>query len=215
MKSIADGLPAEIAAQIHPDWRKNESHYWEVRDSLLDQYEGSWIAFSRGRVIAADRRPMVVYQCAHESGEPPFVTCVGREQEGIRMRRSTFAYDTDYDGEALPVLNVEFRTSSGGAGVLLDHVIADTGVDATALPWAGCQTLQLNPQDGTPAVMRGVADGVSDTLGFFVWAYLDGREFACQVHVDFSGTERLLGRDVLNSFDVLFRGPSREVVINP
>jgi hypothetical protein len=31
----------------------------------------------------------------------------------------------------------------------------------------------------------------------------------------FAGDERILGRDVLNQIDVLFRGPNREVVINP
>jgi hypothetical protein len=38
MKSLADGLPAEIARQVHPDWRKNEAAYWAVRDQLLAQY---------------------------------------------------------------------------------------------------------------------------------------------------------------------------------
>ena len=34
-------------------------------------------------------------------------------------------------------------------------------------------------------------------------------------NADFGGSERILGRDVLNSLDVLFRGPSGEVVVNP
>ena len=38
MKSLADGLPPEIAQQVHLDWRKNEADYWELRESLLDQY---------------------------------------------------------------------------------------------------------------------------------------------------------------------------------
>ena len=39
--------------------------------------------------------------------------------------------------------------------------------------------------------------------------------FPCRLQADFGGTERILGRDVLNRLDVLFRGPAREVVINP
>jgi hypothetical protein len=35
------------------------------------------------------------------------------------------------------------------------------------------------------------------------------------LQADFSGNERILGRDVLNRMDVLFRGPSGEVVVNP
>lgn len=42
MKTIADQLPPEIAQQIHPDRRKNETEYWAVRDQLLQQYQGQW-----------------------------------------------------------------------------------------------------------------------------------------------------------------------------
>ena len=30
MRSIIEGLPPEIASQIHPDWRRNEADYWAV-----------------------------------------------------------------------------------------------------------------------------------------------------------------------------------------
>lgn len=32
---------------------------------------------------------------------------------------------------------------------------------------------------------------------------------------DFTGRERIVGRDVLNALDILFRGTAREVIINP
>src|SRR2546421_300874 len=51
MKSLADGLPPEIARQIHPDWRKNEAAYWAVRDQLLKQYQGQWIGFADGAAL--------------------------------------------------------------------------------------------------------------------------------------------------------------------
>ena len=41
------------------------------------------------------------------------------------------------------------------------------------------------------------------------------RAVASRLQADFTGYERLLGRDVLNRIDVLFRGPAQEVVINP
>ena len=98
---------------------------------------------------------------------------------------------------------------------MINHVIADTGADTSVLPWADCQQLQLDPNQGAPGLMWGVAGGSATTLGFLVWAYLDGNEYPCQLHADFVGSERILGRDVLNSLDVLFRGPSGEVVVNP
>ena len=215
MKSLADGLPTDIARQIHPDWRKNEAAYWAVRDQLLGRYEGQWIGFADGVVVASGSRPVVVFHAAHQAAEHPYVICVGRENEPYRMRRANFAYDTSYPGEALPVIRVEFRRVSGVAGLVLDAVIADTGADTSALPWADCQQMHLNPAQGVPGLMSGVAGGSATTLGFLVWALLDGNEYQCQLHADFMGNERILGRDVLNSLDVLFHGPSGEVVVNP
>ena len=138
MKSIADQLPPEIARQIHPDRRKNEAEYWAVRDQLLNQYQGQWIGFADGQVIASGSSPVTVFHAAEASGQHPFFICVGREDEPCRMRRSSFAYDASYPGEPLPILSVEFRPVSGSPGAVLDRVIADTGADASALPWADC-----------------------------------------------------------------------------
>ena len=92
MKSLADGLPPEIARQIHPDWRKNEAASWVVRDQLLERYQSQWIGFADGVVVASGTSPVVVFHAAEASGHHPFVTCVGREDEPCRMRRASFAY---------------------------------------------------------------------------------------------------------------------------
>ena len=102
MKSLADQLPPELAQKIHPDWRKNEAGYWAVRDRLLGQYQGQWIGFADGTVIASGASPVEVLHAAQQSGKHPFVICVGREDKPTRMRRAAFAYDTTYPGEALP-----------------------------------------------------------------------------------------------------------------
>ena len=136
MKSLADDLPPDIAAQIDPDWRNNEAGYWAVRDQLLPQYQDQWIAFADGAVITSGTSPVAVFHAAEATGRNPFVVCVGHEDEPVRMRRASFAYDGTYPGEPLPILALEFRPVSGSRGVVLDRVIADTGADASALPWA-------------------------------------------------------------------------------
>src|SRR5438552_568860 len=171
MKSLADQLPPELARQIPPEWRKNEAGYWAVRDQLLVQYRGQWIGFADGVVIASGTSPVAVFHAAEESGRHPFVTCVGREDEPTRMRRVRFAYDASYPGEPLPILALELRQASGMPGVVLDRFIADTGADASALPWADCQQLQLNPAQGRPGWMNGVAGGSAPTLLFRVWVF--------------------------------------------
>lgn len=215
MKSIADQLPPEIAQQIHPDRRKNEAEYWSVRDQLLDQYRGQWIGFAEGRVIASGASPVTVFHAAEATGLHPFFICVGREEEPCRIRRAAFPYDASYPAEALPVITVEFRQASGSPGVVLDRLIPDTGADASVLPWADCRRLRLDPSLGSQGLISGVAGSSAGTLGFQVWAHLDGQDYPCRLQADFVGSERILGRDVLNRLDILFRGPAGEVVVNP
>jgi len=212
MNSIADRLPPEIARQIHPDRRKNETEYWAARDRLLAQYEGQWIGFADGAVIASGKSPVEVFHAAEASGQHPFFICVGREEEPCRIRRITFPYDGDYAGEALPVIRVEFRQAGGLRSIVLDRVIPDTGADASVLPWADCQELQLAPELGVPGLIGGVAGGSAATLAFQIWAQIDGQVYPCRLQADFIGCERILGRDVLNRLDILFRGV---VVVNP
>ena len=66
-----------------------------------------------------------------------------------------------------------------------------------------------------PSVITGVAGGRAATVGFLIWVWLDGQEYPCQLQGDFAGQERILGRDVLNRLEVLFRGPVGQVVFNP
>ncbi|MBV9125423.1 MAG: hypothetical protein JO112_18865 [Planctomycetes bacterium] len=215
MKSIADQLPPEIARQIHPDRRKNETAYWAVRDQLLARYRGQWIGFADGQVIASGTSPVTVFHAAEASGRHPFFICVGLEDEPCRIRRVTSRYDSGYPGEALPVISVEFRQASKSPGIALDHVILDTGADASVLPWGDCQLLKLTPSSGMQGLISGVTGAATATLAFQVWTWLDGQEYPCRLQADFVGRERILGRDVLNRLEILFRGPAGEVVVNP
>jgi hypothetical protein len=115
----------------------------------------------------------------------------------------------------LPVLTVEFRKQPGATGVILDRVIADTGAGASALPWSDCERLDLDPKDGVPGLMGGVGATIVATVVFPAWSHLDGATYPCRLQADFTGHERILGRDVLNRLEILFRGPAREVVVNP
>jgi hypothetical protein len=215
MRSLIEGLPVEIARQISPDWRKNEADYWRKREDLLPQYQGQWIGFADGKVIASGPSPVQVLHAAKESAAHPFVTCVGREREPCHMRRAVFPNDDSYPGEPLPVISAEFRKYPDPPSVNMDHVIADTGADASALPWPDCQRLQLDPADAIPGLMGGVGGSSVPTIVFRAWVHLDRKSCPCRLQADFHGNERILGRDVLNRMDVISRGPSATVIVNP
>ena len=85
MKSLADLLPPEIAAQLHPDLLKNEAAYWKVRDQLLPQYQGQWIGLADGVVVASGRSGVKVLHEAQQPGRHPHVTRVGYEYEPDRF----------------------------------------------------------------------------------------------------------------------------------
>ena len=214
-RSLVEGLPPEIAKRIHPDWQKNEAGYWAQRGTLLAQYADQWIGFAEGRVIVSGTSPVEVFHTAQASGKHPFVTRVGHEHEPNRMRRASFHYDPSYPNEPLPVLTTEFRKQSGSPGLILDRVIPDTGAGASAIPWSDCEQLTLDPADGTPGLMGGLGDTAVPTIIFQTWVHLDGRDYPCRLQADFTGHERIVGRDVLNALDILFRGMAREVIINP
>jgi hypothetical protein len=88
MKSLLEGLPPEIAGQVHPQWQANESAYWAVRDRLMTTHCGQWIAFADGKIVAAGASPVEVFAQRQQSGRHPFIACVGREDEPSRMRRA-------------------------------------------------------------------------------------------------------------------------------
>lgn len=90
MKSLADQLPPELAAVIHPEWRKNEVDSWTTREQLLKDYRDKWVGFAKGGVIASGVSPVQVMEAAQQCGKHPFVVCVGREEEPFQMRRASF-----------------------------------------------------------------------------------------------------------------------------
>ena len=85
----------------------------------------------------------------------------------------------------------------------------------SVLPWLDCQQLHLDPAMGIAGLMAGIGGAGSATIGFAAWVWLDGQEYPCQLQADFAGRERILGRDVLNRLNILFRGPVGEVIVNP
>jgi hypothetical protein len=88
MKSLADGLPPEMAKQLHPDWRKNEADYWAVREQLLTRYRDQWVGFADGHVIVAGTNPAEVFDAVLQSDRHPFFAKVGREHEPLFRMRS-------------------------------------------------------------------------------------------------------------------------------
>jgi len=105
LRTATTNLPPEQQRRLHPDFLANEADYLRLRDSLLSQYRGQWVAIQVGRVIAASKNLPTVTEKAAAAGGHPYIAFVGDEEKIIfRVRRAEFNYDTAYLPIPLPRL---------------------------------------------------------------------------------------------------------------
>src|SRR5438132_5996289 len=90
-------LPQDQQQRLHPDFLANEQAYLHMRDSLLAQYRGQWVAVHGGKVLVAGVKLMEVMERASTCGGHPYIALVGAEDAVVfRVRRAVFAYDQAY-----------------------------------------------------------------------------------------------------------------------
>jgi hypothetical protein len=83
-------LPADQRQRLHADFLANEQAYLRLRDSLLPNYRGQWVAVHQGQVIAADKNLLAVTEAAAATGGHPYIALVGGEDTiQFRVRRAT------------------------------------------------------------------------------------------------------------------------------
>jgi hypothetical protein len=80
--------------RLDPSFLANEQAYLQMRDSLLAQYRGQWVAVDGGKVVAAGPRLLDVMEEAAKFGKHSYIALVGAEDAVVfKMRRASFAYD--------------------------------------------------------------------------------------------------------------------------
>jgi len=85
-------LPPDQRQRLDADFLANEQSYLQMRDSLLSQYGGRWVAVHEGKVIAAGTDLHKVADAAAATGGHPFIALVGAEDTVVfRVRRAVFA----------------------------------------------------------------------------------------------------------------------------
>jgi hypothetical protein len=216
MQIATSDLPGHLRQRLHPDFLANEQRYHQMRDQLLAQYRGQWVAFAGGRVIAAADELFPVMEAAAASGDHPFIARVGEEDTTVfRVRRQEFTYDSTYQPFPLPRATVTFWNHSASHSQTHTDVIPDTGADLSMLPDADCAAINLFNSPCLIGLSRGVVGGSHTTLFYQGSAEINGRRVASLIEPVAGGTERLVGRDVLNQHRVVFDGPTRRVVFEP
>src|SRR3989442_407441 len=84
-------LPRDQHQRLHPEFLANEQAYTKMRDSLLPQYRGQWVAVGGGKVLAAGANLLEVMEQASTCGGHPFFALVGAEDSVVfRARRAVY-----------------------------------------------------------------------------------------------------------------------------
>ncbi len=209
-------LPQDQQRQLHPDFLANEQAYLGMRDSLIAQYRGQWVAVGGGKVIAAGPKLMEVMDSASSLGGHPYLALVGGEDALVfRVRRAVFAYDLGYQPFPLPRLTAKFWNHAETHWRLHPDVIPDTGADVSLLPDTDCTAIDLFSSPYMTGMLGGVLGPSVTTLFYRGKVEIDGRRYSALIQPIPAGQERILGRDVLNQQRVLFDGPKGEVVVDP
>ncbi len=213
---LTKDLPAEQRQRVHADFLANEQHYLRMRDGLLPQYRGQWVAVHDGRVIAAGSDLLSVIDAAAAVAKHPYIACVGEEDAVVfRVRTATFSYDATYRPVALPRVTVTFGNHTRTHARVCADVIPDTGADLSVLPDADCQAIDLYNSPCFTGLAGGVVGAGVATFIYRGIAEIDGQCLPALIQALPNTRERIVGREVLNQLRVLFDGPAGVVTINP
>jgi hypothetical protein len=107
-------LPQDQQQLLHPDFLADEQAYLQMRDRLLTQYPGQWVAVHGGKVIAAGPKLMEVMERAAACGGHPYIALVGAEDAVVfRVRRGVFAYDRPFLQAKSESSAATYSTSNG------------------------------------------------------------------------------------------------------
>lgn len=192
---------------------EDEAAYWRMRDGLLKQFQGQWVAVHEGGVVAYGRNLLrVTFEGAKKHGFA-YVNKVGDEDKvNIRIRRVSFGYDTDYSPTELPRAEVTYKDVTKMSQKTFNDMVPDTGADITYLPWEDCKALELtnSPVMSIPTERKA---GSKKGAVFLAYAKIGHREYESLVDsIPALESERILGRDVLNQLVAIFHGPKKRTI---
>jgi len=215
-KRLLPLLSSSLREHMPSEYLENEAEYWRVRDELLTQYAGKWVAFHKGQVITyGDDFLEVMKETARKGFPTAYIDKVGEEGElEFRCRRVVFDYNRTYQPTSLPQARVTFTNFTQTHRQTFTDVIPDTGSDLSALPPNDASALRLLSGPYVASTVRGVGGQRVICPICPAYAQIQGRTLEAIIQVIPGQMERLLGREVLNQIVVTFDGPNGQVIFD-
>jgi hypothetical protein len=193
---------------VEQGFEQDRQDYWAMRDELLAQYAGQWVAVHKGRVVAVGEDPLSIMEPALAEDGYAYTNKVGDEDKiVVRQRRVSFPYDTTYAPTPLPRITAVLHNFPQTKSKTVTDAIPDTGADLTCLPAQDCQDLDLFLFPYYSGISHPFG-GVGRPVTFYAaWVEVNGKAHQAIVE-PVRERERLVGREVLNQTKVTFDGPS-------
>jgi hypothetical protein len=123
----------QIKEEARQRFEREKQAYWAMREELLKQYLGQWVAVVNGQVVAAGNKMGKVMEEAFRktSSKVMYVSEVGHEDRVLRIRQvAAGKYDRNYR----PAAPITPPVSDLVETVPLDvDFLVDTGADLTVL----------------------------------------------------------------------------------
>ena len=196
----------EIVAQ---GFEQDRQDYWKMRNELLAQHAGKWVALHKGRVVAVGDDPLAIMEQALAEDGYAYTNKVGDEDKlVIRQRRVSFPYDNSYAPTPLPRITAVLHNYSQTRSKTVTDAIPDIGADVSCLPEDDCQELDLYLFPFYSGIAHPFGGASRQVIFYVARIEIDGNAHNAIVE-PVTEPERLIGRDVLNQTIVTFDGPGR------
>jgi hypothetical protein len=202
-------LAPDQQRRLHPDFLANEQSYLQMRDQLLLQHRGQWVAVHAGKVLVAGSNLIDVMEQASACGGHPYIALVGGEDAVFRVRHAVFAYDQAYQPFALHRLSATFWNHAETHSQQFADVIPDTGADVSVLPDVDCTAIDLFNSPYMTGFTSGVVGTGMTTLLYRGKVEVDGQRYSALIQPIPAGHERIVAAMSSTSNEYSLMGPRR------
>ena len=186
-------------------FEREKQAYWAIRDELLKQHFGKWVAIVNGKVVAVGAKKMAVLKQAFSGthSKVGYINRVGYEemtrQKTVRQIM-TGRYDEMYD-PAMPLITATLLNPLGKTSKQVDFIV-DTGADLTLVHGVIADELSLWNFEWEEADVSGIGAKPQRRMLYLTLVRLAGQEFTTTVACRKDLTENILGRDIINEFEL-------------
>ncbi len=189
--------------EAHQRFEREKQAYWAMREQLLKQHFGKWVAVVNGQVAAiGDEMGKAMAEAFRKTqSKVMFVGEVGNEDRVLRIRQvSNGRYNHAYT-PAIPMLATPVSDLVETLSLNTDFII-DTGADLTVLRSDVAIPLNLFDAPAGLGLVSGVGTEPSRRQLYGAIVHLAGQEIMTAVDCRDDFDENLLGRDVINNFEL-------------